>query len=566
MRRLAALLAADETQLLYSIVLHGRAEIALAPDEYSGLVMVLLRMLAFAPGSEPATRRRRRRVRRQRRRHRAAVAQAGASSGSVPARGDDASAARPTRPAGVDDRGEPATGVRRPALGIDAHPVRGDVPSGTDGRGRVAPGEAGMPAPPPAVVAGPATAVPTELGDRWADVVRRLAPPAASARWSASWRCRPQCVAIDDARDAARLAPARRARDAARRRRNASKLQAALAELLGRAVRLEVEAGAAEDTPAARDAAERARRQAEAEQIDPGRPARAGADGAVQDGAHRAGLGQDRFESTEPIQESDTMMKGQLAGLMKQAQAMQDNLKKAQDELATIEVEGQSGAGLVKVTMTCKHDVKRITIDPSLLGRRQGHARGPGRRRVQRRRAPRRGGEPGEDGQAHRRHAAAPGHEAAVLSGRARQSPPARARLLGRWLSRRSTRLVEALRRLPGVGVKSAQRMAFHLLQHDREGARRIAAALRRRSRNVRHCERCHTFTEARGVRHLRESGARRAPALRRRDAGRSGRARAHRQLSRPLLRADGPAQPARRRRARATSARASCSSAPATA
>jgi DNA-binding YbaB/EbfC family protein len=61
-------------------------------------------------------------------------------------------------------------------------------------------------------------------------------------------------------------------------------------------------------------------------------------------------------------------MKGQLAGLMKQAQAMQDNLKKAQDELATIEVEGQSGAGLVKVTMTCKHDVKRVTIDPSLLG------------------------------------------------------------------------------------------------------------------------------------------------------------------------------------------------------
>ncbi len=61
------------------------------------------------------------------------------------------------------------------------------------------------------------------------------------------------------------------------------------------------------------------------------------------------------------------MMKGQLAGLMKQAQSMQENLKRAQDELATMEVEGQSGAGLVKVTMTCKHDVKRITIDPSLL-------------------------------------------------------------------------------------------------------------------------------------------------------------------------------------------------------
>ena len=61
------------------------------------------------------------------------------------------------------------------------------------------------------------------------------------------------------------------------------------------------------------------------------------------------------------------MMKNQLAGLMKQAQAMQDNLKKAQEELANIEVEGQSGAGLVKVTMTCKHAVRRVAIDPSLL-------------------------------------------------------------------------------------------------------------------------------------------------------------------------------------------------------
>jgi DNA-binding YbaB/EbfC family protein len=61
------------------------------------------------------------------------------------------------------------------------------------------------------------------------------------------------------------------------------------------------------------------------------------------------------------------MLKGQLAGLMKQAQQMQENLKKAQDELGLVEVEGQSGAGLVKVLMTCKNDVKRVTIDPSLL-------------------------------------------------------------------------------------------------------------------------------------------------------------------------------------------------------
>ena len=59
--------------------------------------------------------------------------------------------------------------------------------------------------------------------------------------------------------------------------------------------------------------------------------------------------------------------KGQLAGLMKQAQAMQDNMKKAQDELGNVEVTGESGAGLVKITMTCKHDVRRVTIDPSLL-------------------------------------------------------------------------------------------------------------------------------------------------------------------------------------------------------
>ena len=57
--------------------------------------------------------------------------------------------------------------------------------------------------------------------------------------------------------------------------------------------------------------------------------------------------------------------------------------------------------------------------------------------------------------------------------------------------------LIEALRRLPGVGVKSAQRMAFHLLQHDRDGARRLAAALAHAVDHMGHCQRCHTFTTA---------------------------------------------------------------------
>ena len=59
--------------------------------------------------------------------------------------------------------------------------------------------------------------------------------------------------------------------------------------------------------------------------------------------------------------------KGQIAGLMKQAQQMQDNMRRMQDQLAGIEVEGQAGAGLVKIVMTCKHDVKRVSIDPTLL-------------------------------------------------------------------------------------------------------------------------------------------------------------------------------------------------------
>ena len=61
-------------------------------------------------------------------------------------------------------------------------------------------------------------------------------------------------------------------------------------------------------------------------------------------------------------------MKGGLGNLMKQAQQMQENMKKMQEQLATVEVEGQSGAGMVKVVMTCRHQVKRISIDDSLMG------------------------------------------------------------------------------------------------------------------------------------------------------------------------------------------------------
>jgi DNA-binding YbaB/EbfC family protein len=60
-------------------------------------------------------------------------------------------------------------------------------------------------------------------------------------------------------------------------------------------------------------------------------------------------------------------MKGGLGNLMKQAQAMQENLRKAQEELALIEVTGNAGGAMVSITMTCRYDVKRVQIDPSLL-------------------------------------------------------------------------------------------------------------------------------------------------------------------------------------------------------
>ena len=61
------------------------------------------------------------------------------------------------------------------------------------------------------------------------------------------------------------------------------------------------------------------------------------------------------------------MMKGGLGGLMKQAQQMQQNMQKAQAELATVEVEGQAGSGTVKVTMTCGHEVRRVLLDDSVF-------------------------------------------------------------------------------------------------------------------------------------------------------------------------------------------------------
>lgn len=61
-------------------------------------------------------------------------------------------------------------------------------------------------------------------------------------------------------------------------------------------------------------------------------------------------------------------MRGNIGQLMKQAQAMQDNMRRMQEQLASVEVEGEAGSGVVKVVMTCKHEVRRVAIDPSVAG------------------------------------------------------------------------------------------------------------------------------------------------------------------------------------------------------
>jgi len=184
--RLAPLLAPDETQLFYSIALRGREELALAPDEYSGLAMVLLRMLAFRPA--------------------AAGDRAMEAKAAAPAKATAAAAAAPR-----------------------------EVPEGAE----------------------------RALGDRWAEIVGRLIGAGAVGALVRELAVQAQCVAVEN--DLWRL---KVERESLRAPAHANKLQAALAALLGApALRLEVEAGVASDSPALREAAERARRQREAEKI-----------------------------------------------------------------------------------------------------------------------------------------------------------------------------------------------------------------------------------------------------------------------------------------------------------
>jgi len=208
-RELAAALAADETQLLYSIVLHGRNELSLAPDEYSALTMALLRLLAFPP------------------------------AGGAP---------RPATPARVAPA---AKSVAQPApAALEPPPWLDDAPPVESAAAAFAPAAA-----PP---------VRTPLGDRWAQAVAQLVERQSVAALARELAMQAELVAIDPGETPCwRL---RVERETLRAIALRDKLQAALVDALGQPLRLELEAGVATDSPARRDAAERERRQREAEE------------------------------------------------------------------------------------------------------------------------------------------------------------------------------------------------------------------------------------------------------------------------------------------------------------
>ena len=283
--RLASRLAGDETQVLYSIALHGRSELALAPDEHSGLVMVLLRMLAFCPPvgvrtdeplrtvAQPAATAARRDMPLANPGPAAARSDVRREARSVPGAPKPVNAAVPALPAIhlAAESGPPpwvdADWGDDSVLAVSVEPVSMAV---------------AVPAAAPlAEVLGTSAAAPAEcepvalpvdeavnapLGDRWNEVVQAMARAGSIAAMVRELALQSQCVRIDDHA----VPPTwvlRVERETLRSPAQRDKLQAALSQHLGTAVQIEVLSGPAADSPAARQAAEHERRQREAEQI-----------------------------------------------------------------------------------------------------------------------------------------------------------------------------------------------------------------------------------------------------------------------------------------------------------
>ncbi len=227
-RRLASELAGDETQLLYSIALHGRADLSVAPDEYSGLVMVLLRALAFAaPRSEPGE-------------ERAGSASRGAADSTA-----RRSAAPAAREAALSSVGASPAALRVPlaAPRADAAPV-------------VRPDSSSAAVP----------EVSSSAGDRWFAVVRAMNASGAVSALVRELAMQAQCLSFDEFAQPT-MWRLRVERESLRAPALVDKLQAALASHLGRAAQLEIVPGVAEDCPNLREQVERDRVQREAEDV-----------------------------------------------------------------------------------------------------------------------------------------------------------------------------------------------------------------------------------------------------------------------------------------------------------
>jgi DNA polymerase-3 subunit gamma/tau len=277
-RQLAPSLAPDETQLLYSMVLQGRAELSLAPDEYAGLVMVLLRFLAFpaqdggAARSAPAPR--------------PAAAPAPASA-ALQARVAERSRTVVPPPA-VTRPPTPAAAAPRPAIAATPAPTPTARPPAPPADDEPPPwmdeapfeGEAAAAAARPAeVTAAPAPpAVPelpavqrTALGDRWAELVGALVAANAITALARELAMQAELTLVEPADGAERWC-LRVDRETLRAPTLAEKLQAALRAHTGITLRLEVVAGTPADSPARREAEAAALRQSEAEAIIHGDP------------------------------------------------------------------------------------------------------------------------------------------------------------------------------------------------------------------------------------------------------------------------------------------------------
>jgi len=261
-RELASLLPSDETQLLYSFVLHGRAELHLAPDAYAGLAMILLRILAFAPAGgtasgDPA---------------RVLPPAAPVASPRIPA---PRTAVSPVMSVAVSAALAPAAGrppaaarapSREPPPWVDEGPPDDEV--GTLAEVASARSEASSIPPPGGTMT---SLVPTPLGERWAGVVAMLSQRQLVTALARELAYQSELVGqTDGAQPEWRLRVERESLTSATL---VDKLRSALAEGLGiETLRLHVERGPATDTPARREAAERERRQREAEALIHGDP------------------------------------------------------------------------------------------------------------------------------------------------------------------------------------------------------------------------------------------------------------------------------------------------------